>query len=215
CTYQVTPSMIVYNSVGTRICTSGGELDAKAYKSAPGIDASGRVIAADGNHLVSFNTTGVSGGGACPVIWRSATLAGSPLSSVFDQTNNLVLVITSNGWVFSLFATGASGGTVKNSVRMTSGGNVFNTSNTPCIAGGKIFSVAQQSGRTSNGKMFAYNTIDLTDGWATNPSAVSVTGPSFASPLCTAGYVITDDATPRAIWFRQSDGTSPSFSPVS
>jgi hypothetical protein len=208
CTFQTTPSLIVYDATGVRICTSGAELDGQAYHSAPAIDAGGKVVVGDSNHIAMFDSANVSGG-VCAVVWRSAVLNGSPVSPVFDPGLNLVLGATTTGWVYAIST--VDGHTVA-SKSMTNAGLTYLTTNTPCVQNGRIFIVTQRSNVQSDGRIFGLATADLS---TVAGFPVATTGPSYASPVCYNGWVITDDATPAAIWISQTDGTPASWSPVS
>lgn len=207
CSFQTAPGLIAYDAAGVRICTSGNELDGQAYHSAPAIDAAGKIVAGDSNHIVEFDSTSVSDG-VCRVVWRSAALNGSPVSPVFDPANNLVLGATGTGWVYAISTVD---GTTAASTQMTNGGNTYLTTNTPCVANGAIFIVAQRSGLQSDGKLFGLRTTNLS---AATGFPVSIAGPSYASPVCYGGYVIFDDATPSAIWISQANGAPAAWSPV-
>jgi hypothetical protein len=208
CTFQTTPSLIVYDAAGGRICTSGAELDGQAYHSAPAIDSGGKIVVGDSNHIAMFDSANVAGG-VCAVVWRSAVLNGSPVSPVFDPESNLVLGATTKGWVYAISS--VDGHTVA-SKSMANAGFTYLTANTPCVQGGRIFIVAQRSGLPSDGRIFGLATADL----STVPGfPVAIIGPSYASPVCYGGWVITDTATPAAVWISQADGTSAPWSPVS
>lgn len=216
CSNQTSPgAMTVYDRFGTRICDSGAVLDSRAYYSAPAVDSAGKVVAADGSHVALFDTNTVSGG-VCHLVWASQALSGSPVSVLFDPPNNLVLLATTNGYVYSIYGAGTGQGTVKNAALLTYNGATYQVSNTPCAQGGKVFIVSQRIGSITDQKLFAFNTADLSSasGWVSNPSAVKMTGPPYASPTCAGGYVIFDDASPAAHFIRQSDGSAAAFSPV-
>ncbi|MEO8662327.1 MAG: hypothetical protein ABI693_27945 [Bryobacteraceae bacterium] len=208
CTFQTVPSLVVYDPVGARICTSGNELDTQAYHSAPALDTSGKLVLGDSSHVVMFDATNVTGG-LCAVRWRSAALNGSPVSILFDPPNSLAMAATTTGWIYSIST--VDGHTVA-AASMSDSGHNYLTTNTPCVQGSKIFIVTQRNGGpVSDGRIFGFNTTDLT---AAIGFPVAVTGPSFASPVCYGGWVITDDATPAAIWIGQANGTPAAWSPV-
>jgi hypothetical protein len=194
CTYYDTNgnTLKVYGPEGESIFTSGGLLSPKANASAPIIDVSGRVIAADEVNLILFDHDG-------QIIWQRALPGGTPISPV-PTANGVVLVAT---WAGPISAYSLKDGSPVGTITVTDpSGRTYQTKNTPSVNGNRAYVSMAAVDDASYGELVAIE-IDplnvsspLTVKWA-----FPFGGGSGASPLTINDMIYFDGAhlTPKGI----------------
>lgn len=194
CSYKgaTVDAVVAYDANGNRLWTSQALLGPSAFTSAPMIDDSGGVIAADRSHIVRFSPQGKP-------LWAGASPKGIPISPT--QTSSGALVVATSGGPVSVYnsVTGALLGSLylyQNGVS----GPFFDTVNTPCAAGNRTYVLTALAGDPQQpGRLYA---IDVDPANAAQPLSVAwyweFGGPSGASPTCVPGGIIFDGAAPVA-----------------
>jgi len=173
--YAGSPGLVVYSQDGVRLWDSGSVLDGKSYASAPVVGADGSVIMADDRYVVFFNPDG-------SVFAQTRTPGGMPISPVI--TDNGVVVIATSGGPVSAYS--MSTGAILGRLYLASpnGQNFFDTENTPCVVGNRVYiSTALRNNPSNIGRLYA---LDVTN--SSSPLSVAwyytFGGGSGASPLC-------------------------------
>ena len=178
------PNLVVYDGDGNRIFTSGRSLGRTAAFSAPIVEASGGVIAADDRTLIRYRSDGT-------ILWRSSTVGGAPYSPVVTA-NGAVVLATINGPISAYSAaTGARLGAI--TLASSHRGN-FSTRNTPAVNGNRLYvSLALEQSGLKLGRLVA---IDVDPANAEAPLQekwhFDFVGPSGATPLFLDGTVYFD-----------------------
>jgi hypothetical protein len=128
-------NLVVYGARGERLWTSGDLLDAASPASVPLLDEEGGVIAADDRSVVRFGPGG-------DVRWNTSTPGGVCISPVI--TDSGIVVLATLGGPVSAFD--SRDGQLVGSLRLpadSDGGQFFDTVNTPCVRGNRIYISAQ------------------------------------------------------------------------
>jgi CBS domain-containing protein len=187
CTYhnRNSANLVVYGSDGHTIFTSGALLNNTAWTSAPIVDASGGVIAADNTYLVRYAPDG-------RILWQAALPGGIPISPVLTA-NGFVLVATDGG---PISAYSLSTGTLLGMLTVTDAvGRVYLTKNTPAINGNRAYISMAARSNSSYGRFVA---IDVDPSNAAAPLSLKWAfpfgGPSGASPLFIGNMIYFDGA---------------------
>jgi outer membrane protein assembly factor BamB len=187
CTYKdpAGNNLVAYNASGKRLWASGSLLNANAYASAPLISAAGDIIAADDQRILRFNRGG-------SVIWSSTNPSGIPISPVLTGSGTLI-VATKGGPVSAFDSTdGHLLGSLVLRVSPDSP-DLYETINTPCARGNRIYISAQSQNSRSNGSLIA---VDVQADNSAAPLSIAwqfpFGGPSGASPTCLANMVYFD-----------------------
>jgi outer membrane protein assembly factor BamB len=165
-------------------------LNANAYASAPLVSAAGDIIAADDQRIVRFNRGG-------SVIWNSTNPGGIPISPVL--TGSGTVIVGTKGGPVSAFDS-KNGHLLGSLVLRPSpdSPDVYETINTPCVQGNRIYISAQSQSNRSNGSLMA---LDVQPD--NNASPLSIVwqfpfgGPSGASPTCVGNVVYFDGMSVR------------------
>jgi hypothetical protein len=158
-------SLKVYSSTGAQVWSSD-LLNSSAYASAPMVDPSGGVIAADNSKLVSFSPTG-------KVLWQTATPGGTPISPT--MTDNGTIILATSGGPVSAYdpATGALLAKLTLSATVTYKGVVtsgyYDTINTPAVNGNRVYISTQFHSTATNailpfGRLYALDFTRNADG---------------------------------------------------
>jgi PQQ-like domain len=124
------PYLRVYNGDGNLLWTY--PLNLNAWSSAPMVDAEGRVVAADNEVLILFDSDGT-------VLWKHDLPGGLVISPVVTE-NGLLLYSTLDGFVVTVNP--MNGHTVgKIQLQDIIGGlpGTFGSRNTPCVNGNRIY----------------------------------------------------------------------------
>lgn len=201
CAYKATDgnTVIAYDAAGARLWTSGTLLNSTAQYSVPVVNAAGEVIAADDQRLIRFTADG-------EVAWSVAHAGGAPISPVL--AGGTIILATAGGPVSAYDSTD---GRLLSALTVTAqAGDAYETTNTPCVAGTRLYVSMHKRTAPGYGALVA---IDIGP-----PLRVAWTygfgGPSGASPLCTASGVHFDTAgpspgvaAPQAVGLRD-DGAS-------
>jgi hypothetical protein len=194
CSYKSNrDSVIAYSPQGLRLWASRDLLTLNSFTSAPMIDSDGSVIAADDTHLIRFSPRG-------DVVWKTTTTGGYPVSPM-QTASGVILLATALGPV-SIYdsRTGALLGS-RYLYQEGGTGNFFETLNTPCAIGNRVYVSTQLNEASSKiGRLYAID-VDTTD--EVTPLKVAwfweFQAPSGASPTCLGNTVYFDGAglTPR------------------
>lgn len=192
CSYN-SPSgdtVIAYDAQGTRLWTSGALLNSSASASAPMINATGGVIAADDAHVIRFTARGA-------VVWDTLTPGGIPLSPV--TTASGAIILATKGGPVSAYdsATGHLIGSLY--IRESpSDPGYFDTLNTPCVSGNRVYISTARVGDPANRAWLVALDIDVN-----NPAEplklawhYEFGGPSGASPLLLGNTIFFDGDRP-------------------
>ena len=188
CTYNdpAGNNLVFYDASGHRLWASGSLLDATAWLSAPMISAEGDVITADDKRVVRITKSG-------EVVWSTRTPGGKPISPVITASGAVVLA-TSKGPVSAF---GSADGHLIGSLWLqgeTTGANYFDTVNTPCVHGNRLYISAQLAHDHRNtGALIA---VDVDVANSSQPLAIAWSfvfgSPSGASPLCLGNTIYFD-----------------------
>ena len=187
CTYRnrTSANLVVYGSDGHMIFTSGGLLNSTAWTSAPIVDASGGVIAADNTYLIRYAPDG-------RILWQAALPGGLPISPVLTA-NGFILVATDGG---PISAYSLRTGTLLGTLTVTdAAGRAYLTKNTPAINGNRAYISMAARSNSSYGQLVA---IDVDPSNAAAPLSLKWAfpfgGPSGASPLFIGNMIYFDGA---------------------
>lgn len=190
CSYQ-DPSgnnLVIYTPQGARVWGSGALLDDSAFASAPMINATGDVIAADDTNVVRVTNKGA-------VVWETATPGGTPISPVETQSGGIVLA--TKGGPVSVY-NNASGALLGSAYFRPSAGSssYYETSNTPCVIGNRIYISTQLSSDAGTGALLAVD-VDISNAASPLTLAWQFTfgGPSGASPACLGNNIYFDGSS--------------------
>ena len=204
-------NLIFYDSTGARIWASGSLLDQNAYASAPAISDSGDVIAADDHLIVRLTSAG-------DTVWSTANPGGIPVSPVIIASGAVVTA----AYTGPISAFDGVDGHLIGSLTIPGplANNYFDTINTPCVNGNRIYvSMQLENGALNVGALVA---MDINAANPTRPITVAWSflfgSPSGASPLCVANTIYFDGASrypgvagrPQ-IFAVQDNGTSASL----
>jgi hypothetical protein len=204
--------VVAYDSGGNRLWTSAGVLDEYAYSSAPVVSPSGSVVTADQTKIVRFSNQGT-------LVWATSTPGGYPISPVMTKSGQIV--VATRGGPVSVYDPQAGSLLAYAYMGLQSaGGSYYETVNTPCVIGNRVYISTQLVTDSSYGRLYALD-VDVTN--LSQPLTVAWTwdfgGPSGASPTCTTQKTIVFDGasqTPGSsaspVLFSVHDGgTAPSL----
>ncbi|MFH1245721.1 MAG: PQQ-binding-like beta-propeller repeat protein [Candidatus Omnitrophota bacterium] len=185
-------NLIVYDYDGNRLWTSGDKLNHYAWASAPLVSTQDEVIACDNQNIYRFDRNG-------KVIWQSELPeSGVPISPVMTESGIIVLA-TEGGPVYVYDSRNGTLCASKYLWPDSSTQAYYETINTPCGRGDRIYISTQNSNSNSLGRLAA---IDVD---AHNPDEANrlniawfydFEGPSGASPL-----LIKDELEENIIYF--------------
>jgi hypothetical protein len=179
----------VYSASGS-VVWSSSLLNSSAYASAPLVEPSGAVIAADNSKVVSYNPNG-------KLAWQTATPGGTPISP--NITNNGAVILATSGGPVSAYD--AQSGALLNTLMLNStvtlsngqtASGYYDTVNTPAVNGNRIYISTQFHNSATNkilpyGRLYAIDFNRNTDG--TGQFSVAWTydfeAPSGGSPTVT------------------------------
>lgn len=177
-------AVVVYNASGSRLWASGTHLSGSSHFSAPLVSASGDVVAADDRTLARFTPSG-------GVAWSVSTAGGTPISPVIGPFDTILLA-TAGG---PLSVHRSSDGQLLGSLTVTTkDGLPYETGNTPCVIGNRMYVSMHQRAAPHFGALVAVDVradsapmlkVAWTHGFG---------GPSGASPLCHGDSVHFDAA---------------------
>jgi PQQ-like domain len=198
-------SLKVYSPTGAQVWSSY-LLGSSAYASAPMVDPSGGVIAADNSKLVRFSPTG-------QVLWQTNTPGGLPISPTI--TDNGAIVLATSGGPVSAYdpSTGALLAKLTLSGTVTSNGTVTNgyydTVNTPAVNGNRIYISTQFHTTATNkilpfGRLYALDFTRNSDGTGTFSVAWSW---DFEAPSGGSPTVVLNNGIPT-VYFDGSGTTA-------
>lgn len=181
-------SIIAYAADGSRLWTSQGLLNGWTWTSAPMVNPGGGAIAADSARVVRFGPAG-------QVIWATRTPLGLPISPIETRGGTIVLA-TRFGPLSAYNSTdGSPVGTlyIRENPDDT---EFFDTANTPCTAGNRIYISAMKRNDPSNTGWLAALDVDPSN--TAEPLKVAwhftFGAPSGASPTCVGNTIYFDGA---------------------
>ena len=211
CSYWGTTgdNVVAYSNYGTRLWGSGHSLDRDAWASVPMVASDGGVIAASRTKIARFSNAGA-------LLWVTPNPNGTPTSPVLTASGALV-VATINGPISAFDSTtGRLLGSLL--VRQSpSSTNFFQTTNTPCVNGNRVYVAMQQEQDPLHTGWLVAIDVDPTN--PTSPLTIAweftFTGPTGASPVLIGnviyfdGHVITPGQPSQAYLYAvRDDGTS-------
>lgn len=196
CSYQdTTDAVVVYDTAGNRLWTSGTTLSGSAWTSAPSISSGGDVIAADSAAVVRFRADG-------SIRWRTTITGGPPISPVLSPKGDALLIATQGG---PLHLLDPSTGQLLASLtvrRSPSDTGSFVTVNTPSFSGNRAYVAMQyRSASGTNAANLAW--LVALDIEPTNPRQAgrlrrawnfTYGSPGGASPLVIGDRIYLDGA---------------------
>lgn len=187
CTYMnpTGDNLVIYNSAGERLWTSGNLLSRFAWTSAPMVDKNGGVIAVDESNLIRFDRKG-------KIIWKTAIAGGLPISPVITESG--IIVLATRGGPISAYR--STDGSLIGELWIRVGSTYFHTINTPCVRKNRVYISVQAINDTSDKPAALLVAIDI-DPENNNEQICQkwtfpFIGPSGASPVCINDVIYFD-----------------------
>ena len=181
-------NLIIYDYDGNKLWKSGGLLNALACASAPMVDIHGRVIACDNKVVIMVDVFDADSDGKI-LEWKSALVDGGlPISPTMTEDGTLIIATTA-GPVYAFDIQDGSLLAKRYLDENVDEGGYYETINTPCVKGNRIYISTQYSKDVNpvkrRARLYALD-IDLSSDFDNRIKTAwyyDFDGPSGASPL--------------------------------